>query len=459
MTMMRAAHGRPRVPAGPRLALPALISLLATAAPTPPVHAPAAETVAVTHVTVVPMDRERRIRDQTVVVRDGRIVALGPAKSTPVPREAQHIDGRGRYLMPGLTDMHVHLFWSRDLVLFLANGVTTIRNMGGWGAADSILRLRTEVARGERAGPTIYTTGNWLDGDQPVREINTVVPTPEAARQIVRAQKLAGYDYIKVYARLSAPVYAQIMATAHQVGIPVTGHIPAAVGLDGVLAAGQVDIAHAAQVYLFGFPAGPDTARIAEVARQIREAGTAVTTTLIMMQRSAAMRGDSAYLRELLARPQARYLGQAERRFWVEDNPFLALPPSAAFQQGVEFTMGPLVRGLHQQGVDLMLGTDCGLWANPPGFSAIEELHDLVAAGLSPYQALRTATVNPAEFLTRTTGRSAGSGTVAIGEPANLLLLTADPLANVGNVARRAGVVVRGRWWSEAELQDSLRSR
>jgi imidazolonepropionase-like amidohydrolase len=179
-----------------------------------------------------------------VLIRNGRIAAIEPAAELPASDSALRIDGRGKYLMPGLADMHVHLFNSKDLVLYLANGVTTIRNLGGYGAADSILEIRRQVRAGERLGPTIYTSGNWLDGDPPYRSINTVVRTPAEARAEVERQARAGYDFIKVYATLAPDVYREITSTARANGIPVTGHVPGRVGLARVLESGQVAVDH-----------------------------------------------------------------------------------------------------------------------------------------------------------------------------------------------------------------------
>jgi imidazolonepropionase-like amidohydrolase len=157
------------------------------------------ETVAIVDVGLVLLHDERVIEHQTLVARDGRIVAVGPTADVQIPKDAARVDGRGRFVMPGLADMHVHLFNARDLVLYVANGITTIRNLGGYQAADSILRIRQEVRDGRRLGPTIYTSGNWLDGDTPFRPENTIVRTPEDAERVVAQQVDAGYEFIKVY--------------------------------------------------------------------------------------------------------------------------------------------------------------------------------------------------------------------------------------------------------------------
>src|SRR5262249_21711869 len=197
---------------------------------------------AFTGVHVVPMDTERVLDDQNVLVRGDRIVAVGPAASTPIPPGATRIDAHGRWLMPGLVDMHVHFNDPGDASLFVANGVTTVRNMWGFPAT---LELRRECASGTRLGPTIYTAGPILDGRPPIWPGSTVIETADEAEKEIAAEKAAGCDFVKVYNRLSREAYAGILAAARKHGMRVVGHVPDAVGLDGVLAArGQESIEH-----------------------------------------------------------------------------------------------------------------------------------------------------------------------------------------------------------------------
>src|SRR6185369_10522318 len=196
------------------------------------------QSIAFVNVNVVPFDRERILEGQTVIVREGRIAQIGPASKVKVPAGALKIDGRGKYLMPGLADMHVHLssqpdLASQQLQLFLANGVTTVRNMIG---KPEHLALRERVAKGELPGPTIYTAGPPMLGN--------TVPTPEDAERAVTEQKKAGYDFIKVHEGLSPETYAAIVATAKRVGIPFAGHVTATVGLQRALDAQQTSIEH-----------------------------------------------------------------------------------------------------------------------------------------------------------------------------------------------------------------------
>ena len=425
------------------LVLPALLAARADAQAGEPGPPP----LAIEHVAVVELGAGRILPDRTVVVREGRVRSVEPAGAPP-PAGTLRIDGRGRFLMTGLADLHVHLFDAGDLLLYVANGVTTIRNLGGHGAADSILRIRREVGEGRRLGPTIFTSGNWLDGDPPVREVNTIVRTPADAAGEVAAARRAGYDFVKVYATLAPEVYRGLLRAARRWEMPVTGHGPASISIEEALDSGQAAIDHLAQ--------DPVAAglRLDALARRTAERGVAVTSTLVMLQRAVSMRGNPDYLQELLGSAEVRYLSPETRDFWGRA-PFVALPRTAAAEAlypGAE----RLARTLVRRGARLMLGTDAGLWGNPPGFSAVEELRRLVDAGLTPAQALRTGTLAAAGFLNHHVPGADQPGEVRVGMRADLLLLEGNPLEDVGQVARRAGVVLRGRWLPESELRDSL---
>lgn len=412
--------------------------------------------LAIVDVSVIALADAEAKEHRTVLVRNGLVAAIGSAASTAVPPGAVRVEGRGRYLVPGLADMHVHLFNSRDLLLYVANGVTTIRNLGGYGAADSILRLREEVRSGDRLGPTIFTSGNWLDGDPPFREINTIVRTPAEARRLVREHREAGYDFVKVYANLGPAVYRALRDAARTHGIAVTGHVPGSVPLEEAIAGGQVAIDHLAQFQVAGRLSGngQGAGRLGEMVRLTREHDVSVTSTLVMLERASSMRGDPDYLRRLLEREEARYLSPDTRAYWARA-PFVALPPSRP-RLGPLRTAERTAVALQTGGARLLLGTDAGLWGNPPGFSALEELELLVQAGLSPADALRAGTIAPAAFLNRHVPGAAQPGEVAVGMRADLLLLEENPLKDVSAMRRRAGVILRGRWLPQAELRDSL---
>jgi len=410
--------------------------------------------VAFLDVTVVPMDRERLLPHQTVVVDRGRITAIGRAGKTRVPKGAQTFDGRGKFVMPGLADMHVHLniqgpngiLQNEDYAtLFLANGITTVRNM--WGDA-STLAFQKSVVRGDIVAPQIYTTGPITDGNPPVRRGRRAIETIAQAVEAVTSDKRDGYDAIKVYDRLSPEVYQALVSTARSLELPVYGHVPTAVGVEGVLAARQRSIEHVSG-YLDALDKDDSPKRVAELVSATREAGTWNCVTLVFFQ--GAVPAEEAS--RLLARAYMRFMPPAMISAW-KNNPQLASLTSYQFDRIRLYNekRNRFVRALHEGGARILLGTDT---PNPfvvPGFALHEELRNLMNVGFTPYEAIKAGTSDAAEFL----HEESQFGTVAVGRRADLLLLEANPLADVANVKRIAGVMVDGKWFSESELKDRL---
>jgi imidazolonepropionase-like amidohydrolase len=411
--------------------------------------------VAFVDVTVVPMDRERVLDRQTVVVRGGLIQALGPFDAVPIPDDALVIDGRDRYLMPGLVDMHVHIEDPNELLLFAANGVTTVRNMWGnqgfkrlLGFPDQ-LELRDRISRGELVGPTIYTSGPILEGPPATVPFMTILRTPADAERAVARQAERGYDFIKVYDNLTPDVYAAVVAASRRHGLPVAGHVPVRVGLESVLESGQRTIEH------LGGYLDPDAAELLvdrdslpDAARRTAAAGVWNVPTFVLWLKR--LPGDSD-----LTRPELRYVSPRMKRIW---RTFARQMHASIGYAGDDYTermrglMMEVTGQLHAAGAGLLLGTDTDNAYVIPGFSVHEELALLVEAGLSPYEALRSATANAAEAM----GRPGEFGVVAVGARGDLLLLEDDPLTDVSHAERRVGVMLQGRWYAEADLQRLL---
>ncbi len=442
----------------PALAAGALLLARVAAQEAPAAPAP----LAIVGATVLPMDREGELRDATVLVAGGRIMAVGPAAEVAVPEGAQVVDGHGRFLMPGLVDMHVHTWFPTDLPLFVANGVTTVRNMFG---APLHVGWRDEIAAGRLFGPTLVTAGPIVDGDPPVWPGSRVVTTPDDARAAVREHVEGGYDFVKVYVGVPADAYAALVEAAREAGLTLHGHVPRAVGLRAVLATGQRTLEH-----LDGFEtclAGPDPqgadggsgfgsllrawgradlALLPALAGEAQAAGSFQCPTLVVLQK---VLGPDDLEREL-ARPELRCVPPMMLGMWKQRAAQGA--QAAGLARAGDAARLATVRALAHAGAPLLLGTDMG---NPwvvAGFSVHEELANLVEAGLSPAAALRAATRTPAECL----GATGEFGAVAPGLRADLLLLEADPREDVGHARRRAGVVLRGAWHPEAELQQRL---
>lgn len=428
-----------------------------------------APTLAIEHVSVLPMDSETVLLDQTVVVADGRIAALGPAGDVAVPAGARRIDGRERFLMPGLADMHVHVWDENDLYLFVANGVTTVRNMFG---APLHLGWRARIESGELVGPRIYTAGKIIDGEPAVWPGSVELTDPEEAAEVVREQKEDGYDFLKPYARLTPECYRALAAAGEEQGMRLMGHVPEALGLDDVLAAGQATIEHlngfAEAAQREGSPwktvdftvearAWKEVSdeRLAALARAMRAADVWSCPTLVVTQKWA--QGEEA--EALLASPEMRFVSPFLRSAWSPRSPrnYLADLPSgivAAAHEALPFQQRA-VRALRDAGAPLLVGTDMG---NPyvlAGFAVHEELAYLVEAGLTPYEALRAGTAEAARCM----GAALDWGTLAAGRRADLLLLAANPFEDVRHAQQRVGVVLHGRWLPEDELMDELERR
>jgi len=421
--------------------------------------------VAFVDVTVIPMDRERTLPRQTVVVRGGRIVAIGPSDRVKVPAGGVKVDGRGKFLIPGLAEMHAHIpggdtpdsVVERTLFLYVSGGITTIRGMLG---DPRHLDLRARAARNELLSPTIYTSGPSLNG--------TSVPTPGAAARIVAEQKAAGYDFLKIHPGIGGEVFDTLAATAQRVGIRFAGHVPLAVGLARALETGYATIDHldgyveamvregspvkADESEFFGLNLGEylDESKLPALVEATREARVWNVPTQVLMEN--LMPGES--VEALERRPEMRYVAPGSLPKWAETKTSVLKETGSSVESArrVMQVRRRLIKALHAGGAGLLLGSDAPQIYNVPGFSIHRELAALVAAGLTPYQALETGTRNVAVFF-RTLPTS---GTIAVGKRADLVLLDANPLIDVGNTTRRAGVMLRGRWLPKAEIDTRL---
>jgi imidazolonepropionase-like amidohydrolase len=427
----------------PRLAW---LAALATAGSAAAQEAPA---TAFVDVTVLPMDGRAPLRNHTVVVRGDRIEAVGPAARTAVPAGARRVEGRGKFLVPGLAEMHGHVPppnappEQTDDVLFLyvANGVTTVRGMLG---APGQLALRERARRGEVIAPTLYLAGPSFSGPS--------IESPAHAASRVREQKGEGWDLLKVHPGLTRDEYDAMARTAREVGIRFGGHVPADVGLLHAIEMGQETFDH-----LDGYiehlrgDAGPlDRAQVADVVRRTRDAGAWVVPTMALWE--VILGGPR--LDSLTAFPELRYMPPQTVAAWtnayrnrVSDPQFDA----ARVRRTVENRL-VLLKALSDGGVRVLMGTDAPQQFSVPGFSIHREIRRMRDAGMTPEQILASGTRNVGEYF-----KGADRfGTVAAGQRADLLLLDADPLADVGNLTRRSGVMVRGRWLPEAEIQQRL---
>ncbi len=402
--------------------------------------------VAFVGVRVVPMDSERVVDGQTVLVRDGRIVAIGPAEAVVVPDDALRVEGRGRYLLPGLVDMHVHLNSPHELPLFLANGVTTVFNLNG---RPAHLLWRDRIQQGRMRGPTIYTCGPTI----------RFMDKAEPARREVEEQAKAGYDSIKTYVRISKEAHPVLVETARRHKMLVVGHIPRGPGLEGAAGLeaalnGRQAIAHAEEyIYSIFNDNVKDDGKIAEAVAATRKAGVPVILTLVAYDHILRQAED---LPAFLRRPETKYLAPWVRTTWepgVNNYNLRFSPPERQqyLRDGLALQK-KLVRALHAAGVPIYVGTDAMNPGVVPGFSVHEELRNLTGLGFAPFEALRAATRDPAAFF----HDPPEFGTVTVGQRADLILADDNPLKDVATAARPAGVMARGRWLPADDLRSAL---
>jgi imidazolonepropionase-like amidohydrolase len=404
------------------------------------------------NVNVVPMDKERIIKEQTVIVRGGRIVRISPTRKTNIPKEAVRIDGSGKYLIPGLVDMHVHLRDYADeemsalLQLYVANGVTTVLNLSG---LPRHLELREKTAKGVLFGPTIYSSGPFIS------RTTGSSPTPEEVEQAVIEQKRAGYDIIKIHGDFTREAYRKLFVIARKEGIRVIGHAPRNLGIEVMIEERQDAVAHAEE-YIYDQSSNSRNfaeiePRIPSIARATARAGTWLVPNLTAYKNIGLQVAD---INAVLNRPEMKYIPPRIAQSWgPATNPYMRFKNLNIEKFWAQYRfLEKLTKGFRDAGVRLLTGTDAMNPSVVPGFSLHDELSDLVAAGLTPYEALRAATANPAEFLKA----DKEFGTIAVGRRADLILVEGNPLADVTAASRRAGVMIKGRWLPQSELQKRL---
>lgn len=429
-----------------------------------------AEDLVLKNVNVVDVDAGAIVAGRTVVVSDGSIKEIGAQETLRPPAGARVVDGSGRFLMPALWDMHSHPMELQALSMLVANGVGGIRIM--WGLPQH-LEWRARVELGELLGPRMLIAGPIIEGVPP-QQLASVVDT-EGRRLVktfadgvaeVRKQKAAGYDYIKVYNNIPLAAYNGLVAEAERLHIPVVGHVPFAAGIQGVLAARQKSIEHLRGYIEKLVPADApiqpgidlrsrmlaweyaDESRIPELVRATKAAGAWQCPTL----GTAIFWAPSSEVERYLATPEAEYLdAQTRETFRHRDRvKWLSNFSEADFARtprGDE-KQAALLRAMHAAGVPLLAGTDTDTF----GFALHRELELLVKAGLSPAEALKTATINPARFA----GIENEVGRVAPGYAADLILLDASPLQDIRNTRRIDSVILRGQLLDRAALDAML---
>jgi hypothetical protein len=483
------------------------------------------------NVNIIPMDTERVLENQTVIVKGDHITAIGPADAVAVPEGAQVIEGNGAYMMPGLADMHMHfLEEERTLKLFIANGITTVRDFG---STPMYFQWEKEIAEGARVGPQIYKGRlietfpeksmkimwragvtvviglilflvMWLifrkqiakTGKRLVIYVSllavllvvgytltrTVVPTyqitvpgigvrivdsPWEARKAVYEAKASGYDFIKPYDALSQAQYAALMKAAQETNMITVGHIQSDLGLDGVIANGQDEVAHLEELldeFLVGYERGQyalpfdlaiDEGRIETVVKKLKDSNTTLCVTLII---------DEVVLRkvanptEFLQDPIIKRYLRRDQVEGISDNTDKHLRIfNQRFPNNIERWYSlyeKILPAARKAGVYITLGTDAGVEGVVHGFTVHDELRLLTeTGGYTPYEAIAAGTKNAAGAM----NDQVEWGTIEVGKRADLILVNENPLENVAHIQDKQGVMAAGRWYPETELQGFLK--
>ena len=398
------------------------------------------KTIVIKNVSVVDVVNGSLLLDQTVLILGERIIEMGPSEKINIPGDATLVNAAGKYIIPGLWDMHVHLeiAGEESLPIFIANGVTGVRDMGA-NSFSLLKNWRNQIESGVREGPHILAPGPMIDGPFFTSDLRVTVTTPAEARKAVDSLVTLGVDFIKIHQQISREAYLAAADQARKHKITFVGHLPNTITPIEAIEAGQKSIEH-----IF---TAPDKLPIYPLMKQ---RGTRVTPTLVFLYKLARY-NDSSMQND----PRASYLSPTLKAFWKTQ--------VAAWGEGVNQTvelmnslmpeMMSRTLSLQKAGVELLAGTDLAGVYIYPGSSLHEELELLVKAGLSPIEALQTATINPARFF----NKEESMGTVQKGKSGDLVLLNANPLEKISNTKNIYMVIFKGRIYDEVKLKGMLK--
>lgn len=416
-------------------------------------------------VNIITMISDKVKEHQTVVAKNGKITAIGPVKKVRFSKDAIVIDGKGKFLIPGLAEMHGHVPPVEDLqpmkdvlALFAVNGITTVRGMLGH---PKHLELRAMVQRGEILSPHFYTTGPSINGMS--------VTSPEAGAEMVRQQKKAGYDFLKMHPGLSRAKFDSIAATANKLRIPFAGHVSFGVGVWRAIEAGYSSIDHLdgfieglvpgietmveQQTGPFGLQVADkaDTTKISQLMRALKAKNIWVVPTQSLAERWFSPHYTSDDFRK---DPNIKYMSPNTVNQWITSKDNLMNDPNYNVSKAEYFVKlrRKLILECQKNGIGLLLGCDAPQIFNVPGFSTHNELEYLVKSGLTPFEALKTGTVNVARYL-----NVKNAGTIEVGSVSDLILLNGNPLQDINHVRAQAGVLLGTRWMDKTFIDTELK--
>lgn len=415
-------------------------------------------------VNIIPMDRERVLENQTLIVQEGKITYIGDVATSSIPDGIKKIEAKGKYLLPGLSDMHAHTFAENNLLLYLATGVTTLRNLSG---NEIVLDIISKLNSGEILGPEFYSASPLLEGENYVWDHSTKITDPNDADQLIKGFKDIGYYAVKIYHTISKEVHEAVVKAGVKYNIPIVGHVPFEVKVEGSLNAKQSSIEHlrgydidglsmetlakdgGRSAERFGSWLNMSDERMDELVNATLEAETWNIPTFVVVE----LLYDKQARQDIASHPDLRLIPPANRAGLLSsslDDIFSDASKDALRESMPQ--MYKIIKKMNDIGAGLMTGTDTMVPYIIPGFSLIDEIEHFIEAGLSPYDALKASTSAPAEFL----GESDNFGTVSVGKSANLILVEGNPLEDVLNLWNLEGVSIKGQWLDRKKLDQLL---
>ncbi len=416
------------------------------------------EILAFTNVSVIPMTEEGVIlRNQTVLIEHDKIISIESSEKTSLSMAETIIDGTGKYLMPGLAEMHGHVppthppanapsyfddqYVENTLFLYVAAGITTVRGMLGY---DHQLELKEKVNSGEMIGPNLYLAGPSFNGNS--------VSSPEQAQEKVLQQVAEGWDLLKIHPGLTLAEYNAMAETANKAGITFGGHVPEEVGIERAIDSGQLTIDHldGYVAYLDAFEGAEQEAKMKEIVQKTVENGVWVVPTQALWETIIGAADYDALRKydELKYIPKAVLAGYNNFVNNLESNQYF----DAEDANGHAMLRKKLLSEMNLAGVHILMGTDAPQLFSVPGFSIHRELPKMVEAGMSPYEIIASGTSKVGLYF----NENANFGTVEVGKRADLILVNSNPLDDVSNIRNHSGVMVQGRWYSKEMIDKKL---
>ncbi|MDB5230788.1 MAG: amidohydrolase [Chitinophagaceae bacterium] len=391
-------------------------------------------------------------KNQNVLITNSIITRVGNTTDLEIPAGYQQIECTGKYLMPGLADMHVHVFDSSELLMYLINGVTTVRNLHG---IAMHLQWKKDIEEERLLGPHFYSSGPILEQAPLSRSTNTTLTSIDKIDSIVFNHKRLGYDFIKIYDNVSLPFYEQLILSARKYSIPVAGHIPTPVGIGNVIKInGQKSIEHLEELLPF-FNDGRDTTNLIIYATELAQSNSWVTATAVVYE-SAFLQTvhDWSWFEQSAG---FRFMSRETIRDWGWEQTFKKRNQNSVgierYTRTLNFFTTQLLPAFKKAGVKLLIGTDAPVPMLVPGYSLINEMQLFKKAGFSNAEILKIATVNSAKFL------NSNGGYIAEGMNADLVLLNQNPLEDLEAFRRIEGIIFKGSWYSSGFLASLLSSK